>query len=264
MLQADTAETILAALDERLAQAGALPFVLGIAGAQGSGKSTVAAQLAERLRARGLRAALLSLDDLYLDGAQRAVLAASVHPLLRTRGVPGTHDVALGLEVIGALGREGHTLLPRFDKGRDEPGEWEGFDGPADVLIFEGWCVGARPQDDAELAAPVNALERDRDADGRWRGFVNAQLAGPYAALFARIDMLVLLAAPGFEVVADWRIEQEQALRRQGAGAMDDEQVRAFVLHYQRLTEHMLRHGADWPNLTIRLDAARRPVEILA
>ena len=225
------------------------PFVLGIAGAQGSGKSTVARALAARFGCP-----VLSLDDLYLDGAARQRLAETVHPLLRTRGVPGTHDVAAGLAAIEALAH-GPTLLPRFDKARDEPGSPEPVAGPAEMLILEGWCLGARPQVAAELAAPINDLERMHDADGRWRRWVNAQLAGPYQALWARIDQLVFLEAPGFEVVADWRIEQERAAR----GPMSDAEVRRFVQHYERLTRHMLRHGHGWADLTLRLDADQRP-----
>jgi D-glycerate 3-kinase len=228
------------------------PFVLGIAGAQGSGKSSLARAIAER---RGCP--VLSLDDLYLDGAARAALARDVHPLLRTRGVPGTHDPALGLALIEALGR-GSVDLPRFDKAADEPGAPERTAGPAELLVLEGWCLGARPQDAAELAAPVNALEREQDPDGRWRRFVNAQLSGGYAALFARVDWLVFLAAPGFAVVADWRIEQE----RRAGGPMSEAAVRRFVAHYQRLTEHMLRHAPDWADMTIQLDAARRPPSV--
>ena len=227
------------------------PFVIGIAGAQGSGKSTLARALATRLACP-----VLSLDDLYLDGAQRRTLAATVHPLLRTRGVPGTHDVARGIAILNTIGRA-PVDLPRFDKARDEPGAPERA-GPAEMLVFEGWCLGARPQSAAALATPVNALERDADADGRWRGWVNDQIAGPYHALFGRIDLLVFLAAPGFEVVADWRIEQERAAR----GPMTDAAVRGFVRHYQRITEQMLRDLPGRADLTVRLDAARRVVAI--
>jgi D-glycerate 3-kinase len=251
-----TADLVEVALLERLENDGRRPFVLGICGSQGSGKSTLAATLAGRLRSRGLVCAVLSLDDLYLDGAARRALAKSIHPLLRTRGVPGTHDPARGLALIDALGRAGTVMLPRFDKTRDEPGTPEPQEGPVDMLLFEGWCIGARPQPPDELAVPINALERMADPHGIWRGFVNAQLAGPYRALFDRIDMLVLLAAPGFDVVADWRIEQERAL----GGGMSDEAVRRFVEHYRRLTEHMLRHGETWADLTIRLDADRWPL----
>ncbi|WP_404338011.1 kinase [Sphingomonas sp. MMS12-HWE2-04] len=227
------------------------PLVLGIAGAQGSGKSTLAARIA---KARSCP--VLSLDDLYLDGTARQRLAETVHPLLRTRGVPGTHDVARGRAVIEALG-DGPLALPRFDKARDEPGPDE-LVNPADLLVFEGWCLGARPQEEAALGTPVNALERDRDPDGIWRRYVDAQLAGPYRALFARIDMLVFLAAPGFEIVADWRVEQE----RNAGGPMTDDTVRGFVLHYQRITEDMLRSAPDWADITVRLDAQRRPIAI--
>lgn len=226
------------------------PFVLGIAGAQGSGKSTIARALAARFGCP-----VLSLDDLYLDGAARQLLAETAHPLLRTRGVPGTHDVAAGLAAIEALGH-GPALLPRFDKARDEPGEPELVPGPADMLILEGWCLGARPQADAELAEPVNELERTQDPDGRWRRWVNSQLAGPYQALWARIDQLVFLEAPGFDIVADWRTEQE----RSAGGPMTDAEIRRFVQYYERLTGHMLRHGSDWADLTLRLAADRRPI----
>jgi len=266
----DVADAIEAALPGRLDAGARTPFVLGIAGAQGSGKSTVAAALAGRLRARKLRCALLSLDDLYLDGTRRAALAAQVHPLLRTRGVPGTHDVALGLEIIDGLGRAGSVALPRFDKARDEPlprAQWERFEGPAEVLIFEGWCLGAGPQSPEALVAPVNALERDADPDGVWRGYVNDQLAGDYRRLFERIDLLALLAAPGFEVVAEWRIEQERELqaRRLAAGrsakaVMSDAEVRRFVAFFQRITEQMLRSAAA--DLVIRLDRQRRVLAV--
>lgn len=243
---------------------GRQPFVLGICGAQGSGKSTLSAGLAQRLNARGIRTAILSLDDLYLSHEKRAALAREVHPLFAVRGVPGTHDVDRGLAILGGVKAGRGVTLPRFDKATDDPApevEWATFDGPLDVLIFEGWCVGARPQDEAALVAPANALEAERDAEGVWRWHVNALLGGPYADLFARIDRLVLLAAPGFEVVERWRVQQEQALRAtapDGARVMSDAEVATFIQHYERLTRHILSGMPAYADVTLNLDADRQ------
>ena len=240
------------------------PFVLGVCGAQGSGKSTLSAGLAQRLNARGITAAILSLDDLYLSHDRRAGLAREVHPLFATRGAPGAHDVAHGLALLDAVKAGQGVTLPRFDKATDDPApeaEWATLKGPLDVLIFEGWCVGARPQDQAALAQPVNALEAERDPHGVWRGHVNAALGGPYAELFARIDRLVLLAAPGFEVVERWRLQQEHALRDQapdGARLMSDTEVATFIQHYERLTRHILSDMPRYADLVLRLNADRQ------
>lgn len=219
-------------------------LVAGLCGAQGSGKSTLARALSERAREEGIPAAVLSLDDLYRTRAEREELGRTVHPLLRTRGPPGTHDVALGLAAIATLERGEPAPLPRFDKGCDDRAPetaWESASADTRLLIFEGWCVGAVPQDEAALAAPVNALERDEDPQGVWRSHANRALAAGYARLFARLDLLILLAAPGFDVVAEWRGQQEQELRRSNAPeAMDDDAIARFVQHYERLTRHVI------------------------
>ncbi len=245
-----------------------LPFVVGIAGSQGSGKSTLAHEIEVQLRSRGLRVATLSIDDIYLRRVERERLAREVHPLLAVRGVPGTHDVALGHAVIDACGRSEIVDLPRFAKERDDrlPVEqWTRIEGPVDILLFEGWCVGAAPQDDAELDEPVNALERQRDAGGVWRRWVNQRLATDYAGLFARIDWQIFLAAPSFDVVAGWRREQEEDLRQRLSaagtsteGTMDEAAIDRFVQFYQRITEHMLADMPARADLTILLDPQRR------
>ena len=237
--------------------------VIGLCGAQGSGKSTIAAVTARLLASQGLKVAVLSLDDVYLGREARTWLAARTHPLLAVRGPPGTHDVPLACAVLDGLGGPGETPLPRFDKGLDErqpKARWPLIEGPVDVILFEGWCVGARPQPVEALARPVNALETEHDPDGAWRTYVNHQLADPYPALFARLDALVLLAAPGFEVVQTWRAEQEAKLRARTGLGMSDAQVAVFIQHYERLTRWILQEmpgRADW---TVRLDAARRPL----
>ena len=237
--------------------------VIALCGSQGSGKSTIAAATQIRLETRGLTTAVLSLDDLYLDHAARQRLAADVHPLLATRGPPGTHDVELGLQVLRALGRDRPIALPRFDKATDNPAapdQRPRFEGPAKVVIFEGWCVGARPQPRAALRTPINALERDEDPEGRWRSFVNTALAAAYPPLFEAHDALVLLAAPGFEVVAAWREEQEAKLRARTGAGMEPTDVTRFVAHYERLTRWILEEmpaRADW---TVRLSEDRTPL----
>lgn len=237
--------------------------ILGIAGSQGSGKSTLAAALKDRLENDGVPVALLSIDDLYRTRAEREELARTVHPLLRTRGVPGTHDVALGLGVMDALRRGEAAPLPRFDKAMDDrlPQDlWERAAAGTRLLILEGWCVGAQPQDASALVAPVNRLEAVEDGDGRWRRFVNHALTVDYPPLFAQMDRFVFLAAPSFDVILRWRIQQEQNLRRSSAaakGVMDDDAIARFIQHYERLTRHMLAEAPGYADLTIRLDADR-------
>lgn len=222
--------------------------MLGINGAQGSGKSTLAAFLVEQLASQhGLRALAVSLDDFYLGRAARAELARCVHPLLATRGVPGTHDAARGIECLCKLRNGEVCALPAFSKAIDDtlPSAQDRLvTEKPDLVLFEGWCVGTPPQDASALAMPVNDLERGEDADGGWRRFVNQQLAGIYAEWFAELDALVYLRVPGWEQVRMWRAQQERetAARHQGQSLLLDDAARErFLLHYQRLTHHALQ-----------------------
>lgn len=223
--------------------------IIGINGAQGSGKSTAAAFIAEELATvHGLKAMVLSLDDFYLSRAARRKLAADVHPLLATRGVPGTHEVALGISVLNALRSGARPTLPRFSKADDDRlpiNEWPVAEGPADLVLFEGWCVGVPPQSPDALDAPVNELEAREDADGRWRRFVNAELGTAYREWFAQLDALIFLRVPDFACVRRWRAQQEQDTARiAGASAtrlQSSARLERFIQHYERLSAHALR-----------------------
>jgi D-glycerate 3-kinase len=262
----ETVEAVCRPLAEAAAAARARlcrTAVVALCGPQGSGKTTIAEVTRLVLERRGLRTAVLSLDDFYLSHRARARLAAEVHPLLATRGPPGTHDVELGLQTLNALSRPRAVLLPRFDKARDDPAPPQdrmAFEGPADVILFEGWCVGARPQPREALKAPVNALERDEDPDGRWRGFVNTALAAAYPSLFEQHDVLALLAAPSFEVVAGWRAEQEAKLRARTGRGMTEAEIVRFVAHYERLTRWILHEMPARAGLVFRLAPDRTPL----
>ncbi len=227
------------------------PLLVAVNGCQGSGKTTLCAYLCAQLEAQlGLRALSLSLDDFYLTRAEREALALSVHPLLRTRGVPGTHDMALlgnTLDALLASPRGGAVAVPRFDKAADDRfarAAWDEVATAVDIVLLEGWCLGARPQSESELAVPVNSLEREEDSDGRWRAHVNTALSRDFPALYDRVDCWVMLQAPSFASVYAWRLEQEQKLRdragNSGQGLMDEAQVARFIQFYQRLTEHCL------------------------
>jgi D-glycerate 3-kinase len=223
------------------------PPLIGVAGCQGSGKSTLC-----RLAATHLGAAHFSLDDVYLARSDRILLARNVHPLFETRGAPGTHDLTLARSTLERLSNaDTHTVtpIPAFDKLADDrlpESDWPRFTGRPSAILVDGWCVGATPIADPELEQPINELEAEDDPRGVWRRAWNAQLAGPYQAWFDNFDAILFLAAPSFDVVLDWRCEQEASLM--GISTMDLPSNRRadlahFVSFYERLTRHMLAGG---------------------
>lgn len=239
-------------------------FILGVQGTQGSGKSTLASFLCLLLEQEfQLSAVSLSIDDFYLTAAQRQRLGADVHPLLATRGVPGTHDLSLAETTIRRLCNAANNercAIPRFNKAIDDrfaQADWDNVNGPVDVVVFEGWCVGVPAQSEQQLIEPVNELERTEDADGLWRKYVNNALKNEYARLFACLDALVVLSAPSFDCVYQWRLLQEQKLQAAWQGTagsvktkfLSPQDITRFISHYQRLTEQGLAElpqRCDW------------------
>jgi D-glycerate 3-kinase len=239
--------------------------IVGISGLQGSGKSTFSEQLARATTTCGSPSIVVSLDDFYFGRRERAKLARDVHPLLATRGVPGTHDVALIGDTLRALENASSrhpARIPRFDKGRDTrdaPSRWRRVARPPRLILIEGWCIGVPAATNNESPRALNALERVEDADGRWRAHVDAALAGDYARLWRKLDALAVLAAPDFAVVERWRGEPEQALRRRGAPrAMSPSALRRFLMHYERLSRRALKTLPGLADIVIELDARRR------
>ncbi|MET4568591.1 kinase [Rhodanobacter soli] len=222
------------------------PYILGLSGLQGSGKSTLARVMKAQAEARGWPTEVLALDDFYYARSDREALARDVHPLLRTRGVPGTHEIELMMSVLAALPHASDKLPvshPRFDKGRDTrfpPSRWPRTTRPPRLVIVEGWALGIRPQLQAALTRPINELERTEDPDGSWRHWVNKQLRG-YQPLWRKFDALIVLQAPNWEIVRRWRGEQEQELlARHAPLAMDATAMERFLAHFERLSRHAL------------------------
>jgi len=265
-------------LAERLSKhqaAASRTLLIGVNGSQGSGKSTLAALLTQLLVENfGLKAIDLSIDDFYLTRQSRLLLAKQIHPLLETRGVPGTHDVSLLCKTLQQLTRENRAVsIPRFDKACDDrypESEWDKVSAPFDVVIVEGWCLGTPAQTDEELHKAVNDLEAREDPDGSWRRYVNEQIKGRYQDLYQMMNFWIMLQAPSFEHVYRWRLEQEEKLAEkllQGEQenssrnrVMTATQINRFIQHYQRLTEHALKQLPGRVHYRFSLDADRQIV----
>ncbi|HEY6815099.1 MAG TPA: kinase, partial [Croceibacterium sp.] len=213
-----------------------------------------------------LRSVTLSLDDLYLTQEERQAMAEREHHLFATRGVPGTHDVALGEAILDDLLAGRTAALPRFDKAADDRVAVRRLVDPKiDVVLFEGWCVGAAPQPAAALREPANALERDEDGSGAWRREVNRRLATDYAELFGRIDLLVMLAIGDFASVRANRALQEQKLAARnpaGTAIMDGAALDRFLMHYERLTRWMLEELPGRADVVIPIGLDQRPTTL--
>ncbi|MBA6232633.1 MULTISPECIES: kinase [unclassified Colwellia] len=222
------------------------PYFVGINGCQGSGKSTLTDFIAEYLIAKyQLNVVVMSLDDFYLTGDKRNKLAHDVHPLLATRGVPGTHDVVALEQVLDQLNtQKTDFLIPKFNKATDEPfpkEQWTVIEKNVDIILLEGWCWGVTPQTQAQLKSPINELELQHDANGQWRNYVNEQLKKAYAPLYKKMDFWLALQAPSFDCVYKWRLEQEQKLQVRNIGlvnskVMTPEEILNFTQYFQRLS----------------------------
>ena len=241
------------------------PARIAIVGAQGSGKTTLA-----RAAAHAFGAAQISIDDVYLTRAEREAMARDVHPLFVMRGPPGTHDLSLlgdVMDQLSAAGPDDTTWLPDFDKRGDDrlsKDRWRPHHGRPSAILIDAWCLGVVAEDAAALDRPVNALEQTRDADGRWRSAINDLVAGPYRAFADSLDAILFLQAPSFDVVLDWRCQQEADLL--GIAPADlpaEERARLadFIQYFERITRRMLAGGVT-ADVTVKLDRNRVPGSI--
>ena len=225
-------------------------FIIGLSGGQGSGKSTIAQILKLIIENRfQLNVVCFSIDDFYKTLPEREKLSKAIHPLFRTRGVPGTHDCKLILKVIKNLTKKKFKVvnIPKFNKSidnRSEKKNWQKIKKKPDIIIFEGWCVGAKCQSNRELKRPINILEKLEDSKLTWRKKVNNELKTNYKKIYNLIDKKIYLKIPSFKYVLKWRFLQEKKLKfsaKNKKNIMSKKKIKKFIMFYERITKKMIK-----------------------
>ena len=240
--------------------------VIGLTGGQGTGKSTISNILKIILKeVYKLETVIFSIDDFYKTLSERKKISKKISKLFLTRGVPGTHDTKMLLQCVYNLKNNNFKkmIIPKFDKSIDDrclKNKWLKVKKKPNIVIFEGWCVGATAQKNKDLNIPVNKLEKQEDKNRIWRQKVNSELKKNYNKIFNLIDKLIFLKVPSFKYVFKWRLLQEKKLEitSKGKKIMSDEQIFNFVMYYERLTKHMLKVLPQTAHSVIRIDKKHR------
>ena len=223
---------------------------LGVSGGQGSGKTTVTGILKIILKNFFKRQIhVSSIDDFYKTLEERNKMSNKIHSLFKTRGVPGTHDINLVKKFFNFIKKEKFRKikLPKFEKARDDRLKkkyWHSLKKKPEIVILEGWCVGAKPQSNSLIRKPINILEKNEDRDLMWRKHVNEKLKKEYKKLFAMIDYLIFMKVPNFNMVFKWRLLQENKLRKKSylrTKVMSYNEIKRFIMFYQRITLQMIK-----------------------
>ena len=241
------------------------PFFVGLAGGQGTVKTTISSLIKIILtKYFKLKVFRISIDDFYKTRKERINLSKRVHPMLLTRGVPGTHDINMMLNFFKkAKSKKFKRLkLPTFNKAIDDRFSkklWYDLKVRPDVVIFEGWCVGAKSEKNNTLKKTINSMEKAKDQKQIWRKYVNQQLKLKYKNLYSQLNCLIYLRAKNFSLLQKWRLKQERKLWikskiKSNLKIMSRGDVINFMQTYQRITQNMFRHMPKYASIIFNLN----------
>ena len=246
-----------------------LPLIIGIAGGQGTGKTTITSIISLILKKYfKLKVFKISIDDFYKSRNERKKLSKNKHPLLMIRGVPGTHDYKIIYEFFKKVKNKKFSKLrlPKFDKSKDDRCNkklWYKINSRPDVIILEGWCVGAKAQKNSQLSKPINNLEKIKDPYLVWRNYVNIQLKTHYKNLFKHLNETIYLKANNFRVLQKWRIKQEKTLwlkskNKKNLKIMNIDDIISFMQTYQRITQNMFKDAPKYASIVMELNSSHQ------
>ena len=241
------------------------PFFVGLAGGQGTGKTTISSLIRIILiKYFKLKVFRISIDDFYKTRKERINLSKRIHPMLLTRGVPGTHDINMMLSFFRkAKSKKFKRLkLPTFNKAIDDrfnKKKWYDLKKRPDVIIFEGWCVGAKSEKNITLKKTINSMEKTKDQKQIWRKYVNQQLKYKYKKLYSQLNCLIYLKAKNFGLLQKWRLKQERKLLikskvKLNSKIMSRGDVINFMQTYQRITQNMFRYMPKYASVILKLN----------
>ena len=242
------------------------PYFVGLAGGQGTGKTTSSSLIKIILtKYFKLKVFRISIDDFYKTRKERISLSKRVHPMLLTRGVPGTHDINLMLNFFKKVKSKNfkRLKLPTFNKAIDDRFNkkyWYDLKDRPDIIIFEGWCVGAKSEKNSTLNKTINLMEKNKDKKRIWRKYVNNQLKSKYKNLYSQLNCLIYLKAKNFSLLQKWRLKQERKLlvnskKNLKTKIMNKEDVLSFMQTYQRITQNMFKNMPEYASIIINLNS---------
>jgi len=241
------------------------PYFVGLAGGQGTGKTTISSLIKIILtKFFKLKVFKISIDDFYKTRNERINLSKKIHPMLLIRGVPGTHDIDMMLRFFRKVKSKNfkRIKLPTFNKAIDDrfnKKNWYDLKNKPDVIIFEGWCVGAKSEKINTLKKTINSMEKIEDQKQIWRKYVNQQLKSKYKNLYAQLNCLIFLKAKNFSLLQKWRLKQERKLkltskRNSNLKIMNRGDVIKFMQTYQRITQNMFRNVPKYASIILNLN----------
>ena len=242
------------------------PYFVGLAGGQGTGKTTTSSLIKIILsKYFKLDVFRISIDDFYKTRKERISLSKRIHPMLLTRGVPGTHDINMMLNFFkkSKSKKFKRLKLPIFNKAIDDrysKKHWYDLKKKPDVIIFEGWCVGAKSEKNNTLKKTINSMEKTKDQKQIWRKYVNDQLKSKYKKLYSQLNCLIYLKAKNFSLLQKWRLKQERKLwvkskKNLNTKIMSKDNVLTFMQTYQRVTQNMFKYTPKYASVIINLNS---------
>ena len=242
------------------------PYFVGLAGGQGTGKTTISSIIKIILEKYfKLKVFKISIDDFYKTREERIALSKKIHPMLLTRGVPGTHDINMMLDFFkkSKSKKFKKMKLPNFNKAIDDrfpKKKWNTINKRPDVIIFEGWCVGARAETNETLKKSINSMEKANDNKLVWRKYVNQQLKTKYKKLYSQLNCMIYLKAKNFSLLQKWRLKQEYKLwlktKKKGSHKiMSKGDVINFMQTYQRITQNMFKNMPKYASIILNLNS---------